>query len=335
MKRFALYTLALGLMAVLWQDADAQRRRTAAPRRTNTNRNNAVQAPAPAPAPVPEPVVEEKYSIPLRVVPEGRRPATTVMGNLTQDKSPLAYDHIRIDDQMYKQIIWREIPVRERMNLPFIYEADEDNGNQKFFNIILKHLKEGDITAFNRVNDRFTTPLKVEEIATELAGKKYTISKPDFERDPDGSKGIMKDTTIRDEFNENRIIAYRIKEEVIFDRETSRLHFRILGIAPVIAVLNDDGSFRDSYNLFWLYYPDMRPYLAKYEAYNPRNMAMRMSWEEIFESHYFSSFIYKSTMNNPFDKPLAAYISDPLLRLLEGDNIKDNIFNWEQDQWSY
>jgi len=32
---------------------------------------------------------------------------------------------------------------------------------------------------------------------------------------------------------------------------------------------------------------------------------------------------------------LAAYIPDQLMRLLEGDNIKDQIFNWEQDQWSY
>jgi gliding motility associated protien GldN len=324
-------------LLVCQQGAFAQKKGKAKPKTTNTK----AKTPAPVqPAVVDTPKIDtpkvvEKDTIPFRTVLPGRRPASTVQGNLTADKTPLAYDHLRIDDQVYRQVIWREIDTREKMNLPFRYEADEDNGNQKFFNILLKHIKEGDITAFSNSNDRFTTPLTVDEIATMLAGKKYTISKPDFEKDPDGSKGIMKDTTIRDEFDENSITAYRIKEEVIFDRETSRLHFRILGVAPVKTIRNDDGSIRDSYALFWLYYPDLRPILAKYEAYNPRNIGMRMSWEEIFEARYFSSYIYKSTLNNPFDKPLAAYLPDPLMRLLEGDNIKETIFNWEQNQWSY
>jgi hypothetical protein len=40
-------------------------------------------------------------------------------------------------------------------------------------------------------------------------------------------------------------------------------------------------------------------------------------------------------LNNPFDKPLEGFIIDPLMRLLEGEKIKETIFNWEQDQWSY
>ena len=28
-------------------------------------------------------------------------------------------------------------------------------------------------------------------------------------------------------------------------------------------------------------------------------------------------------------------INDPILRLLEGENIKEKIFNFEQDLWSY
>lgn len=338
MKRIAIFSLLLAVMVVEGYESFGQTRRRAPQRRTNTTRTTAVK-PQPEPAvvdtPVVAPKVEEKDTIPLKQVSVGRRPGTTVQGNLVVDKTPLPYDHLRVDDVVYKQVIWREIDTREKLNLPFRYEADEDNGNQRFFNILLKHIKEGDITAWNNVDDRFTTPLKVDEIATMLAGKKYTMSKIDYDKDPDGSKGIMKDTVIRDEFNENSITAYRIKEEVIFDRETSRLFFRILGLAPVKAIYNDDGSFRDAFPMFWLYYPDLRPVLAKYEAYNPRNMGLRMSWEEIFESRYFTSYIYKSTLNNPFDKQLSALVSDPLMRLLEGENIKETIFNWEQNQWSY
>lgn len=332
--------MALALAALMaGPDAMAQAKKKttkAKPKTVNTKQ------PAPAvvntPAVVDTPKVQKppvEDTLPVAPVMQSRRPTSTVEGNLTLDKTPLQYDHIRIDDQVYKQIVWREINVKEKMNLPFTYEADEDNGNQKFFNILLRHIKEGDITAFSNANDRFTTALKVSEVAMMLMGKSYTIQIPDKERDPDLSKGITKDTLIRDEFNDKTIIAYRIKEEIIFDRETSRLHFRILGVAPVRAVLNDDGSYRDSYTLFWIYYPELRPVLAKYEAYNPRNMGMRMSWEEIFESRYFSSYITKSTLNNPFDKALSGYIADPLMRLLEGENIRETIFNWEQNQWSY
>lgn len=337
MKRITWALCLLAICLAASNAAMAQKKPKAKPKTTNSKTKPAtVVAPVIVDTPkVDTPKIEEKDTIPLPTVQPGRRPSSTVQGNLLLDKTPLQYDHIRIDDQVYKQIVWREINVREKMNLPFKYEADEDNGNQKFFNILLKHIKDGDITAFSNSNDRFTTALKTEDVATMLMGKKYTISKPDLAKDPDLSLGIMKDTTIRDEFNDNTITAYRVKEEIIFDRETSRLHFRILGIAPVKSVLNDDGSFRDSYTLFWLYYPELRPILARYEAYNPRNMGMRSSWEEIFESRFFSSYILKSTLNNPFDKPLAAYISDPLMRLLEGDNIKETIFNWEQNQWSY
>nr|MCU0376132.1 gliding motility protein GldN [Chitinophagaceae bacterium] len=215
------------------------------------------------------------------------------------------------------------------------YSADEDNGNQKFLNIILKHIKDGDITAFDAGNDRFTVPLTVAQVAKMLAPTGYTIQVPDWVRDPTGTLNITKDSAIRDEFDENTVRSFAIKEEVIFDRETSRLHFRILGIAPMKTVFNDDGSVRATYRMFWVYYPELRPHLSRYDAYNPRNMGARMSWEEVFESRYFSSYIYKSTLNNPGDMQLEGIVKDPLMRLLEGEKIKETIFNWEQDQWSY
>ncbi|MCU0335890.1 MAG: gliding motility protein GldN [Chitinophagaceae bacterium] len=346
MKRIVFFGGLLAACLLLSADILAQRgntrRNNTRGRTTNARRTQPRQQAVAAPAVVDTPQISaaqkamnEPDTLPIAPVVASRRPTSTVEGNLILDKTPLQYDHLRIDDQVYKQIVWREINIKEKMNLPFRYEATEDNGSQKFFNILLRHIKEGDITAFSNVNDRFTQPLKTEEIASMLMGKKYIVQVPDLAKDPDMSKGITKDSLIRDEFNENTIIAYRVKEEIIFDRETSRMHFRILGIAPVRAALNDDGSFRDSYTLFWLYYPELRSVLAKYEAYNPKNMGVRMSWEEIFEARYFSSYIVKSTINNPFDRPLAAFISDPLQRLLEGDNIKETIFNWEQNQWSY
>ena len=145
----------------------------------------------------------------------------------------------------------------------------------------------------------------------------------------------MKDTSITNEFDPNAIEKFWIKEDVIFDKESSRLHTRILGIAPMKTEKNPDGSLKYITPLFWVYYPDLRPMLAKFEAYNGKNYGARMSWEELFESRMFAPRIIKSTIDNPANVYIEQYIKNPILRLLEGENIKEKIFNYEQDLWSY
>jgi hypothetical protein len=88
--------------------------------------------------------------------------------------------------------------------------------------------------------------------------------------------------------------------------------------------------------VWWVYYPDLRPILSKYEVYNPKNIGAQMTWEELFESRMFSSYIVKSSIDNPFDIDLATvYPNNTLFRLLNGEKIKDKIFNYEQSLWSY
>ena len=117
-----------------------------------------------------------------------------------------------------------------------------------------------------------------------------------------------------------------IKEEVIFDKESSRLFWRILGIAPVKNIITSTGVDLGPTELFWIYYPDMRPIFATFDVYNAKNYGGKMTWEELFESRFFSSYIVKSSNNNPNDKFISQMIKNPLFRLLEGENIKERIF---------
>ena len=282
------------------------------------------------PAPPPEVVIK------LDTIRKSLRQDDAIERNLVKDRTPLAYEHIREDDAVYRQRLWREIDVHEKMNLPFIYKADGDNGNQRFINILLNAIKSGELTAFDAsIDDRFTTPMTMKQITKSLIGEASSIPVPNWALDPDGSKGIMKDSMIIPEYNPDIVERFWIKEDVIFDKESSRMYARILGIAPLKTIRNADGSFRDVTPIFWVYYPEMRPLLAKYEAYNGKNYGARLSWEELFESRMFSSRIIKSTIENPYDQFIKNYVKDPILRLLEGENIKEKIFNYEQDLWSY
>lgn len=248
---------------------------------------------------------------------------------LVKDRTPLAYEHIREDDAVYKQRVWREIDTREKMNLPFRYAANEDNGNQRFISILYSAIQSGDVTVFHGDDDRFTIPLTKEDVAKNITGGMDTVPVVNMD-------GEITSYEARQRMVEpDSIYRFKLKEEWIFDKESSRMHVRILGIAPIMTQYSTSGMAVGDRTLFWAYYPDLRPTLSKYEVFNGKNYAGRMSWEELFESRFFSSYITKSTLDNPFDKSLKEFVKDPLFRLLEGENIKEKIFNYEQDLWSY
>jgi len=251
-------------------------------------------------------------------------------GSLTT-RTPLPYEHLRWDDALYAEKVWRELDLREKMNKVFQYETVDDNGSQIFVNMLLKAVKAGDVTAFE--DDRFTTPLTVADIDQKTSGRNDTVPEYDVK---DINK-IVAYVVTKASFDPKSVVKLRLKEEWVFDRESSRMFVRILGIGVLkTEYFPNTTKERGTSSLFWVYYPDLRPTLAKYEVYNPKNMGQsRMTWEELFESRMFSSYIVKSSLDNPANKMIRSYMKDPILALLEGDNIKEKIFNFEQDLWSY
>jgi gliding motility associated protien GldN len=252
-----------------------------------------------------------------------------------KDRTPLPYEHLRLDDALFTERVWREIDVREKINQVFRYKADDDNGDQRFISILVNAIRQGKVTAFSADDDRFTTPLDSALFEKALSGGGACDTFPVYSMlDP---TKIDHYTVSCNTLNPDDIVKFRIKEDWVFDRESSRMFVRILGIAPLKTVLSvDKKTERGATPIFWVYYPDMRAILTKYEVYNSKNMGQsRMTWEELFESRMFSSYIVKSTFDNPQNKLIRSYIKDPILALLEGDNIKNKIFNYEQDLWSY
>jgi gliding motility associated protien GldN len=275
-------------------------------------------------------------SLPIQVVKKSLRPNDAIERNLVKDRTPLTYENLREDDAVYREKVWREIDTREKINLPFRYSASEDNGNQRFISILFKAIQDGPdnggVTVFSPVDDRFTTPMTIADVADKISGG--TVKVPIY--DSLGNVTGYKETTA--EVNLDSFYKFRIKEEVIFDKESSRLFWRILGIAPVKNIITSAGVDLGESELFWVYYPDMRPIFSKFEVYNGKNFGARMSWEELFESRMFYGRIIKSTLDNPWDQKLSEQMGlkeNKILQLLEGENIKERIFNYEQNLWSY
>jgi gliding motility associated protien GldN len=282
-----------------------------------------------AKAPV-APVVND--TLPIKKVLQSLRPDEAVETTNLKDRTPLQYENLRADDALFRHKIWREIDTREKINLPFRYSADENNGNQRFISILLQAIQDSAVTVFSSIDDRFTTPMTKSEVAGIVAGAEVPV--PVY----DSAGNLIRTDYKRNEVNLDSFYKFRIKEEVIFDKESSRLFWRILGIAPLKRIITPSGVDMGESEMFWVYYPDMRPIFAKYEVYNGKNFGARMSWEDLFESRMFYGRIIKSTIDNPYDLSIKNYGSlkdQPILQLLEGENIKEKIFNYEQDLWSY
>ncbi|HYD20453.1 MAG TPA: hypothetical protein VEB40_03175, partial [Flavipsychrobacter sp.] len=131
--------IAVVAMFVFAGSADAQnkprtstKRPTTKPKtKSNTIKNNANNNAQVSP-PVKKDTVPTQLSaqIKLDTIRKSLRNDDVIERNLVKDRSPLPYEHIREDDAVYRQRLWREIDVHEKMNLPFVYKADDNNGNQ-------------------------------------------------------------------------------------------------------------------------------------------------------------------------------------------------------------
>ncbi len=345
-KRMSWFAL---LLVILAADAQAQRRGGTTRRKTATTTTTTTETvdssdvvnPATGNPVTPPPAQPDANAASLRQdgvgapvgpVVDTPRKSLRIDGvtarNSVRDRTPIDYDNIREDDKFWEKRVWQVLDIREKMNLPFQYNVEDENGvNQLFINILLSSIKSGEIQAFAPIDDRFTTPMTYEEIQTKTSGEERTV------RSIDPVTGEEKMVTTRDEFDPRTIVQYKIKEVWVFDKEASALKVRILGIAPMVSRMNEDGSLRASIPLFWVYYPDLRPVLAKFDVYNQNNDAASMSWEDLFEMRFFSSFVVKE--NNAYNREIKDYIKDGTMRLLEGQSIKDKIFNKEQDLWQY
>ncbi len=338
------------LVTLIATSADAQGRRggttrrkttTTEPQAQQTDPNAGITNPATgnavAPPPPATPNTDAKPSLredgiaagPLVDTPRtSKRVDGVTAKTLIRDRTPLAYDYIREDDKFWEKRVWQIIDIREKMNLPFQYNVEDASGvNQLFINIILNAIKNKDVEAFNPIDDRFTTPISYDEIMGKLQGEVKSV------RSIDPVTGEEKMVETRDDFNPETIKQYKIKEVWVFDKEASVMKVRILGIAPMVSRMNEDGTLRAAIPSFWVYYPDMRPVLARYDVYNQNNDAGAMSWEDVFEMRFYSSYIIKE--NNNYNREIKDYIKDGVMRLMEGQAIRDRIFNKEQDLWQY
>ncbi len=248
----------------------------------------------------------------------------------TRTKRVVPYTYIREADVMWARRVWRTIDLREKLNHPLYYPTEPINDRKSLFDVIRQGLMvDGSITAYDPgpllTDDEFRKPLlkaQLEDIFTRL-DTQYTESL---------TTGDMEMVVQRIELESRDVKMYRLKEDWIFDKQRSTMDIRIIGLAPMKEVRGDDGEVRGYAPLFWLYYPECRYVFANWDAFNRSNDSERRSFEDIFWKRQFSSYITK--WSNVYDRQISDYKTG-LDALLEGEEIKQALFEFEHDLWNF
>lgn len=249
----------------------------------------------------------------------------------TPTRKPIPYPYLREADVMWNKRIWRVIDFKEKMNLPFAYPLTKSTKDRKnLIDVVMDATEEGSLTAYGTNDDEFTLPMASDGFkklgGAGIDSMKMTRPEPPYEEF---------DTVIVREFSRDKVIGLRMKEEWFFDKQRSELNCRIIGIAPLIYAVDDQGNIREGnikVPLFWIYYPEARQLFANAEVFNRQNDAERRTFDDIFSKRLFSSYITKES--NVYDRRIDDYKAG-LNALLEAEKIKNEITLFEHDLWEY
>lgn len=237
---------------------------------------------------------------------------------VVSNKKMLSLDMPNERDILWQKTIWRIIDVREKMNHTFTYPI------MPFFDVLVNAAKTGEVKLYSPIKDDFSIEMTAEDMNNSLfRTDTVPIWKNQFE---------MTLEVVKTEVFYEDIKRFRVKEVWYFDSHDSQLKVRILGIAPLQEIYGEDGNFRYEKPLFWVHYPTSREVLAREQVFVESNEASRMTWEDLFEMRKFSSYITKegNVRNNRLED-----LYSGVDILLESEKIKQDIFNYEHDLWTY
>ncbi|MBC8045720.1 MAG: gliding motility protein GldN [Fimbriimonadaceae bacterium] len=241
---------------------------------------------------------------------------------LITSREILPYDHIREADVFWEKRVWRVIDFREKMNLPFSWPKDPFM--DRIYNLVIA----GELTAYSPLYDDFKAEnaFTVEDVQNKFnrVDTVYLFNEETYEEEI---------RTVPVTFNYMEVKKLKIKEDWIFDEETSTLQVRIVGIAPVKERIDQaTGEPIGEEDMFWIYYPDMREHMIRIEVFNTKNSARYFTFEDIFENRYFSSYVIKE--DNVYDRFINAYAAG-IDQVLESDRVKNEIFEFEHQLWEF
>lgn len=237
------------------------------------------------------------------------------------------YAYVREADIMWAKRIWRVIDFREKINQYFMFPLTQNNQRINLIELLQQGIRDGEIVPFDpfQGDDFKLVMTKDEALNIGTSVDSFEVISPNPPYDPIGWK------TERTSLDPFRVRKLKVKEDWFFDRKRSVMEVRIVGICPVLEVVDvSTGEVRGTQDMYWINFEQARNYLATYRVYSPYNYGSTISYDDAFIKRFFSSLIYKE--DNTHDRRIAEYMQG-MDALYEAEGIKDKLMLFEHDVW--
>jgi gliding motility associated protien GldN len=264
----------------------------------------------------------------------GAQTQTVLDGAYVPEHNPtrrvVPYPHLRQADVMWRKRVWEMIDVRQKINHSLYFPLEEIEDRKSLFDVIRTGLlDDGSITCYSlgptQEDDEFRYPFDATEVDSLLNPEVVR-----YVEDLDTGEKVEK--RVKEPITSEKIVAYKLKEDWIFDKQRSERYVRIIGIAPVVEKKSESGEVIGKKELFWLYFPECRYIFANSDVFNLHNDAQRMTFDDLFYKRMFHGYIIKE--ENVYNRSIESYAKG-LDALMESERIKEEIFLTEHDLWHY
>ncbi|MFD1604071.1 gliding motility protein GldN [Flavobacterium artemisiae] len=287
---------------------------------------------------------------------------------ISDNDKPLAYGYVDDRDVLMGKMVWEIIDLNEKINFPLYFPVDTVNigsDRRSLYDVLTKAMKDGKITEvysdsyFNTKKSLKDIQGSLSRIDTTDAGRELINQYPDdfktrvikkkvvtgtgknkkvnyIDQTVGPTRTVPAEYILKQDLTAADVSQYKIKGFWYFDKRQSELKYRLLGICPVtpdVYTMNSDE--KDYIELFWIFFPNSREVLHEAKSFNDKNSAMPISFDQILNSRYFNSIIYKEE-NVYGDREIKDYMKDNAQnQLLESERVKEKIRNFEEDMWNY
>lgn len=287
---------------------------------------------------------------------------------ISDNDKPLAYGYVNDRDILMGKTVWEIIDLNQKINFPLYFPVDSTNvgpDRRSLYDVLTKGIKEGKITEVY-TDSYFNTKKSLKDIQGSLSkvdttdvGRELINQYPDdyrtrvvkkkvvtgkgknksvsyVEETVPATRTVPAEYILKQDLTAADVSQYKIKGFWYFDKRESCLKYRLLGICPVtpdVYTMNSDE--KDYIELFWVFFPNARDVLHEAKAFNDKNSALPISFDQILDSRRFNSVIYKEE-NVYGDREIKDYLRDNAqAQLEESERVKEKIRNFEEDMWNY
>lgn len=240
--------------------------------------------------------------------------------NNMEDAVPFAYPEVNKKNIRFYKRVWRDIDLKDDKNAILAVPGNS------LIEVVMKAIEKGKLSLYSPDDDSFKGRLSAQEGMARFAD---SVLVPIF--DDEGNQIDSK--MALNEFDPARVTKFRVKEDIFFDKQRSRLETRIIGVAPLMNITTSAELAESvgSTPAFWLYFPQLRYSLVQVDISDPDKGLYDMSMDDFFVQNKFASTIIRESSPGMLQNVKA---DENGTQQLDGTKVEEKLDAYKKKLWS-